>query len=313
MSLEKVKDIEDKIISLNTSDLIKYVLKNHNNVALSSSLGAEDQVLTDMILKVDKNSRVFTLDTGRLHSETYKVLDETNLKYGVKIEVFFPKFEDVENLYKTQGVNGHFESIDNRKNCCNIRKIEPLKRGLKGVDIWITGLRASQSITRETMPIVEWDENFKVIKLNPLINWSEDDVWNYIKANKVPYNKLHDNGFPSIGCEPCTRAIKDGEDIRAGRWWWENEHLYEFNLGAPYASDSIGPEEADDGFAAFTGSRFKKYEAEKTYLSEFFNGQKKKMSYTYDFGDDWIHTITVLKKPNEEVLYPKHPGGLWLL
>ncbi|HKM18925.1 MAG TPA: phosphoadenylyl-sulfate reductase, partial [Aliarcobacter sp.] len=178
----------------------------------------------------DKNSRVFTLDTGRLHSETYRVLDETNLKYDVKIEVFFPKFEEVENLYKTQGVNGHFESIDKRKNCCNIRKIEPLKRALKNVDIWITGLRASQSITRETMPIIEWDENFKVIKLNPLINWSEDDVWNYIKENKVPYNKLHDNGFPSIGCEPCTRAIKQGEDIRAGRWWWENPEHKECGL-----------------------------------------------------------------------------------
>ena len=142
----------------------------------------------------------------------------------------FPKFEDVENLYKTQGANGHFESIDKRKNCCNIRKIEPLKRALKNVDIWITGLRSSQSITRETMPIVEWDENFKVVKLNPLINWSEDDVWNYIKENKVPYNKLHDNGFPSIGCEPCTRAIKQGEDIRAGRWWWENPEHKECGL-----------------------------------------------------------------------------------
>ena len=230
MSLEIVKEIEEKILSLNTSDLIKYVLENYKNVALSSSLGAEDQVLTDMIFKVDRNSKVFTLDTGRLHSETYEVLDNTNLKYGVKIEVFFPKFEDVENLYISQGVNGHFESILYRKNCCNIRKIEPLKRALKGVDIWITGLRASQSITRETMPIVEWDENFKVVKLNPLINWSEDDVWNYIKENKVPYNKLHDNGFPSIGCEPCTRAIKQGEDIRAGRWWWENPEHKECGL-----------------------------------------------------------------------------------
>ena len=230
MSIEIVKNIEEKILSLNTSDLIKYILENYKNVALSSSLGAEDQVLTDMIFKVNKNSRVFTLDTGRLHSETYKVLDATNLKYGVKIEVFFPKFEDVENLYKIQGVYGHFESIDKRKNCCNIRKIEPLKRALKSVDIWITGLRASQSITREAMQIVEWDENFKVVKLNPLINWSEDDVWNYIKENKVPYNKLHDNGFPSIGCEPCTRAIKDGEDIRAGRWWWENPEHKECGL-----------------------------------------------------------------------------------
>ena len=230
MSLELIKNIEEKILSLNTIDLIKYILENHKNVALSSSLGAEDQVLTDMIFKIDKNSKVFTLDTGRLHSETYKVMDETNLKYGVKLEVFFPKFEDVEKLYLAQGVNGHFESIDNRKNCCNIRKIEPLKRALKGVDIWITGLRASQSVTRIKLPIIEWDENFKVIKLNPLINWSEDDVWKYIKANKVPYNKLHDQGYPSIGCEPCTRAIKPGEDIRAGRWWWEDPEHKECGL-----------------------------------------------------------------------------------
>lgn len=230
MNLKIVNDIKEKILSLNTSDLIKYILENHKNVALSSSLGAEDQVLTDMILKVNKNSKVFTLDTGRLHSETYKVMDETNLKYGVKLDIFFPKFDSVENLYKTQGVNGHFESIQNRKNCCNIRKIEPLKRALKGVDIWITGLRASQSITREDMPIIEWDENFKVIKLNPLINWSENQVWEYIKANKVPYNKLHDKGYPSIGCEPCTRAIKEGEDIRAGRWWWEDPEHKECGL-----------------------------------------------------------------------------------
>lgn len=230
MSLELIKNIEEKILSLNTIDLIKYILENHKNVALSSSLGAEDQVLTDMIFKIDKNSKVFTLDTGRLHSETYKVMDETNLKYSVKLEVFFPKFEDVEKLYLTQGVNGHFESIDNRKNCCNIRKIEPLKRALKGVDIWITGLRASQSVTRTNLPIIEWDENFKVIKLNPLINWNEEQVWEYIKLNKVPYSKLHDQGYPSIGCEPCTRAIKPGEDIRAGRWWWEDPEHKECGL-----------------------------------------------------------------------------------
>ena len=222
MSLEIIKNIEEKILSLNTIDLIKYILENHKNIAFSTSLGAEDQVLTDMIFKVNKNSRVFTLDTGRLHSQTYKVMDETNLKYGVKIEIFFPKYEDVQNLYKSQGVNGHFESIENRKNCCNIRKIEPLKRALKDVNIWITGLRATQSVTRESMPLIEWDDNFKVVKINPLINWSEEEVWDYIKENRVPYNKLHDMGFPSIGCEPCTRAIKDGEDIRAGRWWWED-------------------------------------------------------------------------------------------
>ncbi len=230
MDKKLIENFELFFSESNTSNLIKYIIKNHKNVAFSSSLGAEDQVITDMILKVDKKTKVFTLDTGRLHSETYKVLDETNLKYGVKLEVYFPKFESVENLYKTQGVNGHFESIENRKNCCNIRKIEPLKRALEGVDIWITGLRASQSVTRNSMKAIEWDENFKVIKINPLLNWSEDDVWDYIKENKVPYNKLHDLGYPSIGCEPCTRAIKDGEDIRAGRWWWENPEHKECGL-----------------------------------------------------------------------------------
>lgn len=230
MDKKLIENFELFFSELNTSNLIKYIIENHKNVAFSSSLGAEDQVITDMIFKVDKKTKVFTLDTGRLHSETYKVLDATNLKYGVKLEVYFPKFESVENLYKTQGVNGHFESIENRKNCCNIRKIEPLKRALEGVNIWITGLRASQSVTRNSMKAIEWDENFKVIKINPLLNWSEDDVWDYIKENKVPYNKLHDIGYPSIGCEPCTRAIKDGEDIRAGRWWWENPEHKECGL-----------------------------------------------------------------------------------
>lgn len=136
----------------------------------------------------------------------------------------------VEELYQTQGINGHYESIDNRKRCCNIRKIEPLKRALENVDIWITGLRASQSITRIDMPLVEYDAAFNVIKVNPLIKWSETDVWDYIKENRVPYNKLHNKGFPSIGCAPCTRAIKEGEDVRAGRWWWENPEHKECGL-----------------------------------------------------------------------------------
>ncbi|WP_418179550.1 phosphoadenylyl-sulfate reductase [Aliarcobacter lanthieri] len=221
-----IKEIKDK----STEEIVSYFVKNFKNTALSSSLAAEDQVLTDILLKIDKNVSIFTLDTGRLHPETYDVMDATNLKYGIKIDVFFPKFEKVQELYQTQGINGHYESIENRKNCCNIRKLEPLKRALDGVEVWITGLRSSQSITRADMPLVEWDSNFKVIKVNPLINWKEDDVWNYIKINKVPYNKLHDKGFPSIGCAPCTRAIKDGEDIRAGRWWWENPEHKECGL-----------------------------------------------------------------------------------
>jgi len=214
-------------------EILEYFITEYGtDAALSSSLGSEDQVLTDMIFKIDKKANVFTLDTGRLNPETYNVMDETNLKYNVKLNVFFPKSEDVEKLYGTQGINGHFESIQNRKNCCGIRKMEPLKRALKPLKVWITGLRAAQSVTRTDMPIVEFDANFNVIKVNPLINWNEDDVWEYIKANNVPYNKLHDQGFPSIGCAPCTRAVKPGEDVRSGRWWWENPEHKECGLHA---------------------------------------------------------------------------------
>ncbi|RXJ93642.1 phosphoadenylyl-sulfate reductase [Malaciobacter molluscorum] len=229
--MEIINKLNEKLKDVSTLDVIEFFLKEYKNkIALASSLGAEDQVLTDMILKTNKDTKIFTLDTGRLNPETYNVMDATNLKYSVKLDVYFPKLENVEKLYKTQGVNGHFESIDNRKNCCNIRKIEPLKRALEGLDVWFTGLRSSQSVTREDMKLVEWDEAFGLIKVNPLINWNEEDVWTYIKENSVPYNKLHDQGYPSIGCAPCTRAVKDGEDIRAGRWWWENPEHKECGL-----------------------------------------------------------------------------------
>jgi len=231
--MHEINVLNEKFARAEANEILEYFINEYKDkTALSSSLGAEDQVLTDLMLKVDKSANIFTLDTGRLHPETYDVMDATNLKYGVKINVFFPLNEDVQKLYSTQGINGHFESIENRKRCCGIRKIEPLKRALKPLKVWITGLRASQSVTRVDMPVVEWDENFEVIKVNPLINWSEEDVWNYIKENNVPYNKLHDKGFPSIGCAPCTRAIKDGEDIRAGRWWWENPEHKECGLHA---------------------------------------------------------------------------------
>ena len=227
---ELAKELNEKLLDSSTKEVISYFVENFKNVALSSSLGVEDQVLTDLLLSKYKNANIFTLDTGRLHPETYDVMDATNLKYQIKINVFFPQNQMVEELYQTQGINGHYESIDNRKRCCNIRKIEPLKRALENVDIWITGLRASQSITRIDMPLVEYDALFDVIKVNPLIKWSETDVWDYIKENRVPYNKLHDKGFPSIGCAPCTRAIKEGEDVRAGRWWWENPEHKECGL-----------------------------------------------------------------------------------
>ncbi len=231
MSKELVDRLNEELAGKTTEEVVAFFLKNYKySSALSSSLAAEDQVLTDIILKKNKDAKIFTLDTGRLHPETYDVMDATNLKYNIKLDVYFPNENDVQELYKSQGVNGQYESIENRKTCCGIRKIEPLKRALKGLDIWFTGLRAAQSVTRTDMKLVEWDEGFKLIKVNPLILWSEKDVWDYIKEHKVPYNKLHDKGFPSIGCAPCTRAVKDGEDIRAGRWWWENPEHKECGL-----------------------------------------------------------------------------------
>lgn len=231
--LEKVNELNKRLQNSSADEIIKYFLDEYKDeAALSSSFGAEDQVLTHMMLNLTKDANIFTLDTGRLPIETYSVMDNTNLKYNIKVNVFFPNNEDVEKLYKNQGINGFYESIDNRKSCCNVRKIEPLKRALKPLKVWITGLRAAQSVTRVEMPLVEWDENFQVIKVNPLISWSEEDVWDFIKANKVPYNKLHDKGYPSIGCAPCTRAVKDGEDIRSGRWWWENPEHKECGLHA---------------------------------------------------------------------------------
>ncbi|PLY10679.1 MAG: phosphoadenylyl-sulfate reductase [Arcobacter sp.] len=231
--VKKIEELNKKLKDYSAVEILKYFLNEYKNeAALSSSFGAEDQVLTHMMLNLDKDANIFTLDTGRLPYETYSVMDNTNLKYNIKVNVFFPKSEDVEELYKKQGINGFYESIDNRKSCCNVRKIEPLKRALKPLKIWITGLRAAQSVTRVEMPLVEWDDNFQVIKVNPLISWSEDDVWDFIKENKVPYNKLHDKGYPSIGCAPCTRAVKEGEDIRSGRWWWENPEHKECGLHA---------------------------------------------------------------------------------
>jgi len=193
-----------------------------DGLVLASSLGAEDQVLTDMVLKSHKSARIIVLDTGRLPQETYDVLDQTNKKYGVSLEVYFPDAKAVEDMVTKRGPNLFYESIENRKLCCHIRKVEPLARALKDASGWITGMRKDQSITRSSVEAVEWDGSHQIVKLNPLVDWSESQVWDYIQANDIPYNKLHDQGYPSIGCAPCTRAVKDGEDPRAGRWWWEN-------------------------------------------------------------------------------------------
>ncbi|MFA7091706.1 MAG: phosphoadenylyl-sulfate reductase [Arcobacteraceae bacterium] len=228
---ERVNQLNEQLSHLTSQEILEYFLKKYQGkIALSSSFGAEDQVLTHMMLDIDKTANIFTLDTGRLPYETYSVMDNTNLKYGIKVNVFFPEAKDIEALYSNQGINGFYESIENRKACCFVRKIRPLQRALKDLEVWVTGVRASQSVTREQMQLVEYDENNSVIKVNPLLLWSEKEVWDFIKEHKVPYNKLHDQGYPSIGCAPCSRAVKENEDIRSGRWWWENPEHKECGL-----------------------------------------------------------------------------------
>jgi phosphoadenosine phosphosulfate reductase len=200
-------------------------------IKFANSFGAEDVALQHIIATIAPNIRVFTLDTGRLNDETYQVMDATRFKYpDVPIEVMFPERDKVEGLTREKGFFSFRESVELRKECCAIRKVQPLKRALADANAWMTGLRRDQSVTRTDTPTIEWDEGNAMLKVNPLIDWSNEDVWAYIKANKIPYNKLHDQHYPSIGCAPCTRAIKDGEDIRAGRWWWENPEFKECGL-----------------------------------------------------------------------------------
>lgn len=190
-------------------------------VAFSTSFGQEDQVITDIIFRNDLPIRVFTLDTGRLFQETYDLIDLTLARYKKEIEVFFPETADVEKMVRAKGMNSFYDSVENRKECCYVRKVVPLNRALQGVKVWITGLRAEQSENRQGMDALELDEGRQLYKYNPLIEWSYTEVLSYLDKHNVPYNRLHDKGFISIGCAPCTRAIEPGEHPRAGRWWWE--------------------------------------------------------------------------------------------
>jgi len=190
--------------------------------AFSTSFGQEDQVLTDYIFKNNIDVDVFTLDTGRLFEETYEVYHKTLNKYDKKITPFFPDSQKTEALLSTKGPFSFYESVENRKECCGIRKVDPLQRALKGVEVWITGLRGSQSSFREQLQAFEYDSSFGLLKFNPLIHWNLEEVETYLKLNKVPQNTLHSKGFASIGCAPCTRAIEKGDDLRSGRWWWES-------------------------------------------------------------------------------------------
>jgi phosphoadenosine phosphosulfate reductase len=199
-------------------------------IAFSTSLGIEDQAVTHAIAQSAAKIDIFTLDTGRHFAETYDTLFETEGRYGLKIRVMYPDAAELENLVETDGIYGFRYSVDSRKACCNIRKVRPLNRALAGADGWITGLRREQSQGRAHVPFAVYDSVQNLIKLNPIADWTLADLENYIAANKIPINALHGQGFPSIGCQPCTRAIKPGEDIRAGRWWWENEDGKECGL-----------------------------------------------------------------------------------
>jgi phosphoadenosine phosphosulfate reductase len=202
--------------------IIKYCHKEFGDkLAFASSLSEEDQVLTDLIFKTALVIETFTLDTGRLFQETYDLLDKTQKKYQMSFKVYYPDNEAVEDMVRNHGINLFYESIANRKLCCGIRKVQPLKRALRDVDAWICGLRRSQSVARSNLGVFSWDEVNEKIKVSPLADWSLKKVHGYIKENKIDVNPLHKKGFKSIGCAPCTRAIKKGEDIRAGRWWWE--------------------------------------------------------------------------------------------
>lgn len=222
-----------KIIDVKSKNVISLIQKNiekYSSVAFANSLGAEDMVLIDLIQKNKLSVEAFSIDTGRLPPETYNLIQKVEDKYQFKIKLYFPDHQKIESYVNTNGINAFYNSVDLRKSCCAIRKVEPLNRALKDKKVWITGMRQEQSQTRFALKEEEFDEVHQSQKLNPLSTWSELEVWAYIKINDVPYNTLHDQFYPSIGCAPCTRAISEGEDVRAGRWWWEEPQNKECGL-----------------------------------------------------------------------------------
>jgi phosphoadenosine phosphosulfate reductase len=229
----QIKKIAEEMEHKSAMEVLKWAINAYApKIALASSFGAEDVILIDMMVKINKEkAKIFTLDTGRLNQETYDVMDAIRKKYGIQIEVYFPEQRETEEMVKIKGMNLMYESVENRKLCCEIRKVHPLNRALSKLDGWITGLRREQAITRANIYKLEIDSSHgNIVKINPLADWTNEMIWDYIHKNNVPYNKLHDSGYPSIGCEPCTRAVHRGEDPRAGRWWWENAAQKECGL-----------------------------------------------------------------------------------
>jgi len=222
----------DKFENASASELLTWALNRFgSNLALASSFGPEDMVLIDMASQIDPAVRVFSLDTGRLHQDTYDLMDRVRNRYGIRLEVLFPNATKVEEMVSLHGINLFYDSVEKRRLCCGVRKVGPLNRILTTLDAWVTGLRRDQIVTRAHTPRVEIDHSHGgCVKISPLAGWSSQDVWDYLTENKVPYNALHDKGFPSIGCEPCTRPVKDDENPRSGRWWWENPETKECGL-----------------------------------------------------------------------------------
>ncbi|QBQ54689.1 phosphoadenylyl-sulfate reductase [Nitrosococcus wardiae] len=213
-----------------TFSLLTSIERSYAPACFACSFGVEDMVLVDLICKHAPGIEIFTLDTGRLPQETYDVMQKVKERYACQVKIYFPETQAVEAYVGEHGPNGFYEAVALRKECCRIRKVEPLKRALTGKRAWITGVRREQSLTRKNLPLSEWDAEHELQKFNPLIDWSEDDIWDYIRRFELPYNALHDQGYASIGCAPCTRAITVGEDIRAGRWWWEDDSTKECGL-----------------------------------------------------------------------------------
>jgi phosphoadenosine phosphosulfate reductase len=225
------EEIKKAISGKSPQEVLAFLDQNFGGeIVFSTSFGWEDQVISDMIFSQDLNIKVFTLDTGRMFTETYYTWNQTLERYKKQIAIYTPDKEKLQEMLTKKGPSSFYESVDNRKECCGIRKVEPLNRALKDKKIWITGIRADQSANREDMDWVEWDEAHQLVKVHPIFNWTLDDVQAYVKERNIPYNSLHDKGFPSIGCQPCTRAVAQGEDFRAGRWWWEDASKKECGL-----------------------------------------------------------------------------------
>jgi phosphoadenosine phosphosulfate reductase len=232
MTKDRVLSLQEKAKGLDAQGIIQLAYREFGmKLIFATSLGEEDQVITDIISKVSSDIDIFTLDTGRLFQETYDLLSKNQKRYPkLKFKTYYPNTQQVEEMVEEKGINLFYESVENRKLCCNIRKVEPLRRALTHYDAWIVGLRREQAVTRATLEAFEWDEANGKVKVNPLLNWSLEDVHKYIKEHNIDVNPLHAQGFISIGCACCTRAVKPGEDIRAGRWWWENPEQKECGL-----------------------------------------------------------------------------------